>query len=139
METAIAEFCRRTGQPVPPNRGAYLRMVYESLAMKYRLINEQICRVTGKPSRVIHIVGGGSKNVMLNQFAADATGLPVVAGPEEATAVGNLMVQAMGLGIIGSLREALPMIRQAFPIRDFKPQETVRWEQPYRRFKAVVI
>lgn len=137
METAIADFCRRTRQPVPADRGTYLRVVYESLALKYRLVNEQICRVSGTTSRAVHIVGGGSKNAMLNQFTADATGLPVVAGPEEATAVGNIMVQALGLGIIGSLRAALPLIRQTFPIKDFAPHDTPRWTRHYEPFKAL--
>jgi rhamnulokinase len=74
---------------------------------------------------------------MLNHFAASATGLPVLAGPEEATAVGNLMVQAMGLGLISSMRDALPTIRKAFPIREFKPQDTALWNGAYEKFRAV--
>jgi sugar (pentulose or hexulose) kinase len=138
METAIASFCKRTGQPVPPDRGAFLRAAYESLAMKYRLVNEQLVSVCGKRSKVLHIVGGGSKNDMLNQFAADAVGLPVLAGPEEATAVGNLMVQAVGLGVIPSLHDALPIIRNAFPIREFRPQDTTAWSAAYERFLGFV-
>ena len=137
MEGAIAAFCRRTGQPVPENRGAAMRLVYESLALKYRLVNEQICRVAGSTTKVVHIVGGGCRNVMLNQFTADALGVPVVAGPEEATAVGNLMVQAQGLGLIGSLADAQPLIRQAFPIREYKPVAGVAWDAAYDRFKAL--
>jgi sugar (pentulose or hexulose) kinase len=138
MEEAIAQFCRRTGQPVPADRGTYLRLVYESLAMKYRRVNEQITAVCGKPSKRVHIVGGGSKNVMLNQFTADATGLPVLAGPEEATAVGNLMTQAMGLGLIASMREAQPIIRQAFPIREYQPKNSAAWQHAYERFVKVL-
>ena len=137
MEQAIAAFCRKTGQAVPSDRGTYLRVVYESLALKYRLVNEQICDASGKTTKAIHIVGGGSKNAMLNQFTADACGLPVVAGPEEATAVGNIMVQAMGLGLIRSLHEALPIIRQAFPIRDYAPQNIKAWEQAFARFRKI--
>jgi rhamnulokinase len=109
-------------------------MVYESLALKYRMVNEVISKVSGKPSKVVHIVGGGCKNATLNQYTANAVGLPVVAGPEEATAVGNCMVQAVGLGIIGSLNDALPLIRQAFPIREYKPQDSELWNQAYARF-----
>ncbi len=137
MEKSIAEFCRETGQPVPQDRGTYMRVVYESLALKYRMVNEQICSVTNTESKVIHIVGGGSRNVMLNQFTADAAGLPVVAGPEEATAVGNLMVQAMGMGIIESMHDALPLIEQAFPIKKFKPGEKGIWDKAYGRFKQL--
>jgi rhamnulokinase len=87
---------------------------------------------------VVHIVGGGSKNIMLNQFAADAMGVPVLAGPDEATAVGNLMTQAMGLGLIGSLHDAQPLIRQAFQIREYTPRNTQAWEAAYRRFRDIV-
>jgi sugar (pentulose or hexulose) kinase len=138
MEAAIAAYCRKTGQKPPADRGAYLRAVYESLAMKYRLVNEQICKASKTQSRVVHIVGGGVKNGLLNQFTADATGLPVVAGPEEATAVGNIMVQAIGLGIIRTLHEALPIIRRAFPIRDYRPQDTAVWDRHYAQFKRIL-
>lgn len=137
METAIAGFCRKTGQPVPAGRGGFMRLVYESLALKYRLVNEQICAASGSVTKVVHIVGGGSRNIMLNQFTADALGLPVVAGPEEATAAGNLMVQAKGLGLIRSLPDALPLIRGAFPIRDYRPGKTVAWDAVYERFKRL--
>ena len=138
MQKAIDEFCRKTRQPVPVDRGTYLRMVYESLALKYRYINELLAKVSGKPNKVVHIVGGGSKNVMLNQYAADAIGLPVMAGPEEATAIGNCMVQAMGLGVVKPMRDAIPLIREAFPIREYKPQDTARWNEAYKKFKAMV-
>ncbi len=138
MQVAMMDFCRRTGQTVPSERGTFLRMVYESLALKYRMVNEVISKVSGKPSKVVHIVGGGCKNVMLNQFTANAVGLPVIAGPEEATAVGNCMVQALGLGVIGSLPDALTLIRQAFPIRDYTPQDSGRWNEAYVTFKKLV-
>ena len=128
MEAAISEFCRRTGQQPPADRGTLLRSVYESLALKYRVVAEQIAAVSGKPNTVVHIVGGGSRNAFLNQLTANACGLKVVAGPEEATAVGNAMVQAMALGIIGSLADAKSMIRSAFPIREFAPQDRETWE-----------
>lgn len=134
MQTAIADFCRRTHQPVATDRGTTLRMVYESLAMKYRCLNEILAKVSGQANKVVHIVGGGSKNVMLNQYAANAIGLPVWAGPEEATAIGNCMVQAMGLGVIKSMQEAQPLIRNAFPIREFRPQDEARWNAAYAKF-----
>jgi rhamnulokinase len=134
MEKAIVDFCKKTGQSVPGDRGTFLRVVYESLALKYRTVNEVIASVCGKPTRVIHIVGGGSKNQLLNQFTANATGLPVVAGPFEATAVGNIMVQAIGLGIISDLTVAIPLIRQAFNITTFRPQNADQWSRQYDRF-----
>ena len=138
MAAAIDEFCGKTGQSRPGDRGSYLRTVYESLALKYRMVNEQICSACGKTSKVVNIVGGGSKNLLLNQFTADALGLPVLAGPEEATAVGNLMVQAMGLGIIDSMSGAQPIIKSAFPIRRFDPKDTTAWDKSYERFTKIV-
>ena len=137
MEAAIAAFCRKSGQPVPADRGAYLRCVYESLAMKYRMVNRQICNVCGKESKVVHIVGGGCKNGLLNRCTADALGMPVLAGPEEATAVGNFMTQELGLGIIGSMQDAQPLIRKAFGIKELKPGDTAPWDKAYERFCAV--
>jgi len=139
MESAIAEFCRKRDQPPPRNRGEYLRTVYESLALKYRLVNEQICSACGGRTEKVHIVGGGSKNEMLNQFTADALDMPVLAGPEEATAVGNLMVQALGLSVIGSLEEALPIIREAFPIREYKPRDPAAWDDAFDRFQKLCV
>ena len=138
MEEAIVAFCRRTGQEPPRDRGTMLRVVYESLALKYRQVAEQIGEASGKANSVIHIVGGGSKNAFLNQLAANACGMKVVAGPEEATAVGNAMVQAMGLGIIQKLSEAKAMIRAAFPIREFAPRDRDTWEKAYAKFRTFV-
>jgi rhamnulokinase len=137
MEAAIADFCTKTGQSAPKDRGSYARTVYESLALKYRMVNEQICSVCGTKSKAVHIVGGGGRNKLLNQLTADSLNMPVLAGPEEATAVGNLMVQAMGLGIIKSMREVLPIVKQAFPISEFKPQSTTDWEKAYERFRKI--
>lgn len=134
METAIRDFMAATGQPAPVDRSAILRSVYESLALKYRLINAQICEICGTSTKVVHIVGGGSSNALLNQFTADALGVPVLAGPKEATAVGNLMVQAMGAGIIPDMAAAQPIIRQAFPICEFQPGNTAVWDAAYERF-----
>jgi sugar (pentulose or hexulose) kinase len=139
METALLACCRKTGQKPPAGRGGLLRMVYESLALKYRRINEDISGVCGRQSRVVHIVGGGSQNKMLNQFTADAVGLPVLAGPVEATAVGNLMVQAMGLGVIASLAAAMPIIKKAFPIRQFPPRDTAAWNRAYDKFLKIQV
>ncbi len=137
MEEAIADYCRRTGQPVPADRGTYLRMVYESLALKYRTVNEQISSVSGTTTKVVNIVGGGTRNVMLNQFTANALGVPVLAGPEEGTAVGNLMVQALALGIIPSLHDAQGLIRSAFPIAEYQPADVAAWDAAAERFAQI--
>lgn len=137
MEEAIVAFCRKTGQEPPKDRGTMLRSVYESLALKYRAVGEQIAAVSGKPVRVVHIVGGGSRNELLNQFTANACGMKVIAGPEEATAIGNAMVQALGLGVIAEMSEAQPMIRSGFPIREYKPKDRAAWDAAYQKFKEV--
>ncbi len=138
MQAAIMAFCRRTGQTAPADRGTALRMVYESLAMKYRYVGEILAKASGTANKAVHIVGGGSRNIMLNQYTADALGLPVFAGPEEATAIGNCMVQAMGLGILKSMSAAQPLIREAFPIRKYNPADPSRWNVAYARFKALI-
>ena len=137
MQAAIDAFCRQTGQPGPESRGMYLRTVYESLALSYSEIDAMLCRVAGRQSKVVNIVGGGCKNEMLNQFTANATGMPVVAGPDEATAAGNLMVQALGLGILGSMGDVQDYIGQAFPVKRYTPQDPVAWQEAADRFRRV--
>jgi sugar (pentulose or hexulose) kinase len=137
MEAACAAYCRRTHQEPPADRGTLLRSVYESLALKYRSVADLVARVTGEQHAVVHVVGGGSRNTFLNQLTANACGMKVVAGPEEATAVGNAVVQAMALGVIRKLPDAKAMIRSAFPIREFTPQAREEWEQQYGRFRRV--
>ena len=138
MEKAIRAFLVRTSQPAPADRGAVLRCVYESLALKYRFVNAQIVAVTGTPTEVVHIVGGGSRNALLNQFTANAVGVRVLAGPEEATAIGNLMVQALGIGIIPDLSKAQPLIRAAFPIQEFTPADTEAWQAAAEGFARLL-
>ncbi|MDD5728093.1 MAG: FGGY family carbohydrate kinase, partial [Victivallales bacterium] len=123
MQQAINEFCVKSGQQPPASRGDCLRTVYESLALKYREIRDLLNEITGQDCKVCNIVGGGTKNLMLNQFTANALNLPVKAGPEESSAVGNFMVQALGLGVISSMHEALGYIRATFPIREYQSQD----------------
>jgi len=134
MEDAVVSFIRASGQSSLNGRGQILRCVYESLALKYRNVNEQINVVTETNTEVVHIVGGGSNNALLNQFTANSIGVPVLAGPKEATAVGNIMVQAIGAGIIPNLKKAMPYIKSAFPIDKFEPQESTAWDRAYQRF-----
>ncbi|MFP4579182.1 MAG: rhamnulokinase [Candidatus Sumerlaeia bacterium] len=138
MEEAICAFLKRTNQPVPEDRPTMLRLVAESLALSYRLINETICDICGVDNEIIAIVGGGCKNALLNQFTANATGLPVQTGPEEATAVGNLMVQALGLGLIDSLVDAQGLIRSGFAIRRYEPQDSDgKWAAAWEKFRQI--
>ncbi|MBU0754294.1 MAG: rhamnulokinase, partial [Planctomycetes bacterium] len=134
MPDAIARFCVSTKQAAPETPGEFARAVFESLALKYRYVLDQLRTVVEHPIERIHVIGGGSLNRLLCQWTADATGLPVFAGPVEATAIGNLMVQAMAIGAIDSLKSAREVIRRSFkPIR-FEPRNARRWEAPYRQF-----
>lgn len=137
MPDKIAAYCRETGQPVPEGPGATIRCVLESLALTYRRSLETLESLTGQKLSRLHIVGGGSKNRLLNQFAADATGRTVITGPVEATAAGNLLVQGMALGHVKDLAELRAIVRRSFPADTWKPQDQAAWEQAYRRFAAL--
>ena len=92
----------------------------------------------GRRLEVIHIVGGGSQNLLLNQLAADACNRPVLAGPVEATAIGNVLVQALGLGLLGSLADARQVVARSFQLQRFEPQHADRWHKPYARFRELL-
>ena len=134
MPESIAAYCQRTGQQVPDRESHYVRCVLESLAMKYRYTLEALESLTGIPVREIRIVGGGSKNALLNQFTADATGRRVVAGPEEATAAGNLAVQLLATGRVLSLDQARSVIEASSAISVFEPAGSAAWDEAYSRF-----
>jgi rhamnulokinase len=138
MLAAIGEFCGRTGQPRPPGVGAAVRCCLESLALKYRWALERLEAFRGKRIEVIHIVGGGTQNRLLCQLAADATGRTVIAGPVEATATGNVLMQALGRGQIGSLDQAREVVRLSFDIDTYEPTPSRdRWEAAYTRFLGI--
>jgi rhamnulokinase len=134
MPAALADFCRRTGQPGPVEPGAVVRCALESLALRYRWVLERLEELIGHRLDVIHVVGGGCHNGLLCQFTADACNRPVHAGPVEATAIGNVLVQAIGLGLLGSLADAREVVRRSFEVRIYEPQKPERWEGPYQRF-----
>ena len=136
MVAAITDYCRDTGQQEPETAAAFTRAILESLAFKYRFVIESLEELTGQPIEEIQIVGGGSRNRLLNQFTADATGRPVVAGPVEATALGNIALQMVGTGAVGSLAEARGIIERSFPVERFEPAAQDRWDSHYRRFQA---
>ena len=138
MPDRIRDYCTRTDQPVPDEPGAVVRCILESLALKFRHSVELLTSVTGISPPELHIVGGGSRNRLLCQWTADATGLLVLAGPEEATLVGNLMAQAMALGEISSLDEARDVVRSSFEPRLYEPSRQPEWEQAYARFEEIV-
>src|SRR6185437_2596664 len=135
MPEAISNFCDRTQQPKPGNPGAYVRAVLESLALKYAVVTGEIEQLTGKAITQIRIIGGGSKNRVLNQFTADATGRTVLAGPVEATALGNIAMQMVATGGVSSLAEARALIDRSFPTEVFEPRESDRWQDELERFQ----
>ena len=138
MPEAIRAFCRKTGQPVPEEKGAVLRCALESIAMKFRHVLGMCEELAGGRIETIHIVGGGTKNRQLCQAAADACGRRVVAGPVEATAIGNLMMQAVAAGDVASIAEAREVIRRSFPVDEYVPQNTAAWDEAYGRFLKTV-
>lgn len=136
MPATIRERCQATGQPVPQTRGEVLRAALEGLALKCRYTIDTLGQLRGRPLQVLHIVGGGIQNRLLCQFIANATGLPVIAGPIEATAMGNILVQAMGQGDIGSLQELRDVVRRSVAPERYEPQDVAAWDEVYGRFKA---
>ncbi len=119
----ICEYARITGQQVPADPGAMARVILFSLAVRYKQVLESLEQLTGKTLAVIHIVGGGSRNRLLNQLTADITGRRVIAGPAEATAAGNALTQALGTGEIGSIEELRAIVRQSFEVEEFRPSQ----------------
>lgn len=134
MPAEIRAFCARTGQPVPEDKGAMIRCVLESLALTYRSTLEKLETMLGRRLEVIHIVGGGARNRLLCQFTADATQQPVLAGPVEATAIGNVLMQALALGEFASLQEARAVVRGSFEMARYEPGHPAPWDAAYERF-----
>jgi rhamnulokinase len=127
MPSAIADLCRESGQPVPASHGGVIRCALESLALRYRQVLGMLEALTGGRIETVHIVGGGSQNELLSQMAADATGRPVVTGPVEATAIGNVLVQALAAGEIGSIGEAREVVRSSFEVKEYAPRDIAQW------------
>jgi rhamnulokinase len=127
MTAAITEFCRRCRRPIPATRGEYVRSILESLALKYRFIVEKLSAIRGDSIEVLHVVGGGSQNALLNQWTANAVGLPVVAGPTEATAIGNILLQAIAKGELDGLDEARRLVVRSFPLKRYEPEDQEAW------------
>jgi rhamnulokinase len=138
MPTRIAAFCTRTGQKPPKDEGAFTRCAMESLALKYRWTIDRLETLLGTTIRSIHVVGGGSRNALLCQFTADACGRPVYAGPIEATAAGNVLLQAMARGKLGSLAEARAVVAKSFPVLAYEPRDTSAWAEAAGRFNPLV-
>jgi rhamnulokinase len=138
MPEAIRAFCRATGQTAPESRGAIVRCALESIAMKFRYVLGMCEELTGSRLETIHIVGGGVQNRLLCQFAADACGRRVLAGPVEATAIGNLLMQAVAAGDVASIADAREIIRQSFPVDSYTPNGPATWDAAYERFLKII-
>jgi rhamnulokinase len=140
MPARIRAFCQKTGQPAPESVGEIIRTVYDSLALKYRFVLEHLIRLTGRSVERIHIIGGGSQNALLNQMTADATGRLVIAGPTEATALGNAIVQLIALGQLDSVAQARAILSRTLNTTHYEPDQslTAAWDEGYERFKPLV-
>jgi rhamnulokinase len=130
--------CQHTGQPVPESPGEVIRCALESLALKYRSVLETLEGLIGRRIEVIHLVGGGVRNELLNQFAANATGRPVIAGPAEAAAAGNIMVQAMAQGCVRSVEELRQVVAASSEMRSYEPQQVEQWLTAFERFDSLL-
>jgi len=137
MPARIREFCKQTNQPAPDDEGSVARTALDSLALKYRWVLERLEMLMGSRLEPVHIVGGGIQNRLLCQLTADVTGRQVVAGPVEATAIGNVLVQAIALGQIGSLEEGRGIVRRSFDVVTYDPRPDSRIEGAYGRLEAL--
>ncbi|MCP5062164.1 MAG: rhamnulokinase [Ignavibacteriae bacterium] len=132
MITAIEKFCKITKQKVPETQGQFVRCILESLALKYNFLLNKINNQIEEPIEVLHIIGGGSQNELLNQFTANAIGIPVIAGPVEATAIGNILVQAIAKKKIKSLQDGRRIVKNSFPLKKYLPKDSERWIEAYK-------
>ncbi|MBQ3888103.1 MAG: rhamnulokinase [Clostridia bacterium] len=138
LPNRVREYCRKTGQPVPETVGQVMRCIYESLALKYRRTFEEVCECTEKTYDRIHVMGGGTKDGLLLQMAANSCGVTVYGGPIEATALGNIAVQLLACGAVKDIAEARAIIARGEALCRFEPQDADRWEEAYRAFRAVI-
>ncbi len=134
----VREYCKKTGQPVPETVGEIMRCIYESLALKYRLTLDKLEDCTGKTYPAIHVIGGGTKDTLLCRLTACSTGRKVIAGPVEATVLGNIAVQLMSCGAIGSIAEARKIIGRSEKTVEYLPQDREKWNEAYKRFSDII-
>ena len=138
MPKAIADLCRRTGQPVPQDDGAVIRCALESLALRYRQVFHWLEQLSGQKMDTIHIVGGGTQNTLLSQMTADACGARVIAGPVEATAIGNVLMQAVAAGDVSDISQARSVVRASFELEEFVPKNESDWSDAAVRWEAML-
>ncbi|MDU1892171.1 MAG: rhamnulokinase family protein [Dysgonomonas sp.] len=138
MTTVIACYCQKTKQEVPVSDAEYIRCIFDSLALKYRYVLECLQKMAPFCIERLHVIGGGSQNRLLNQATANSTGIPVVAGPSEATAIGNVMMQAKGVGLVNSLHEMRAVIKNSVTPEVFMPEDTDLWDKAYQKFLGYI-
>ena len=137
MIEAIAAFCERTGQKMPQDRPSVVRAILEGIALRYKAVLGELEEVIGRRIPTVHMVGGGTQNKLLCQMAANAMGRPVVAGPVEATAIGNLVMQAVGTGELASVAEARELIRRSVELEHYEPRQTGAWDEAFARYRKL--
>jgi len=138
MPRKIARHCTANGQPAPESHGEFARAILESLALCYRHVVESLEALSHRKIEIVHIVGGGSRNALLNQFVADCTGRRVIAGPAEATAIGNILAQAMGAGELAGLDDLRAVVRRSFALTTVEPHPSAQWDKAYERYRTIV-
>jgi rhamnulokinase len=138
MTKAICEYCAATGQPAPSSHAEFVRCIFESLSLKYKYVLGKIKGLAPFPIEKLHVIGGGSKNPLLNQWTANALGIPVIAGPSEATAIGNIMIQAKAAGCVDSHAEMRQIIRESVHLEEFEPKNSSEWEAAYQKFLRMI-
>lgn len=137
MEEAIKDYCRAHDVPVPERRGQMVRCIYESLALRYRQVLDNLRRLSDTPIEVLHVIGGGSRNEILNQWTANAIGLPVMAGPSEATALGNIMLQAIAAGEAKDVASMRQTVRRGMKMEVFLSEDEDKWEAALRKLESL--
>lgn len=139
MEQAIKTYCSDYRQPIPSTRGQIVRCIFESLALRYRQVLDNLRSLSPRPVEALHVIGGGSRNDLLNQWTANAVSVPVIAGPSEATAIGNIMIQALASGAAKDVTSMRQLINRSIPLKTFLPQDTEVWDAAYLHFKQLLI
>jgi rhamnulokinase len=137
MTATIVEYCHATGQTAPSSHAEFVRCIFESLSLKYKYVLGLLKNLAPFPIEKLHVIGGGSKNSLLNQWTANSIGIPVVAGPSEATAIGNIMIQAKAAGCVDSLHEMRRIIGESVQLDEFLPQNPEMWTEAFQKFLAV--
>ncbi|MGV9174032.1 MAG: FGGY-family carbohydrate kinase, partial [Promethearchaeia archaeon] len=140
MIDAIQIYCKKSNQSVPTTIGEIARTILESLALRYKQAVEMLEEIIGNKLKVLYIIGGGSNNSLLNQFTANILQIPIIAGPSEATAIGNILIQALALGKVKNIRELRRIVRNSFSIEKFQPksERKKKWNEAYQEYLSII-